>query len=95
MTSAHILIGETIGTAVLVLMGTGVCAAVTLKHSKARGAGWVAITFGWGFLILLALSALVWWLAMHFRLPTEEVEKNIEATKAEAAEEEKELGAAP
>ena len=52
MTSAHLLIGETIGTAVLVLMGTGVCAAVTLKHSKARGAGWVAITFGWGFAVL-------------------------------------------
>lgn len=52
MSSEHILIGEIIGTAVLVLMGAGVCAAVTLKHSKARGAGWVAVAFGWGFAVL-------------------------------------------
>lgn len=52
MSSGHIFIGETIGTAVLILLGGGVCAAVTLKHSKARGAGWVAIAFGWGFAVL-------------------------------------------
>ena len=44
--------------------------------------------------VLLALSAVVWWLALHFRLPNADVERNIEATTAEAAEEEKELGAA-
>ncbi len=52
MSSSHIFIGEIIGTAVLVLLGVGVCAAVTLKHSKAKGAGWLAITFGWGFGVL-------------------------------------------
>jgi glycerol uptake facilitator protein len=52
MSSDHIFIGETIGTAVLILLGGGVCAAVTLKSSKARNAGWVAITFGWGFAVL-------------------------------------------
>jgi glycerol uptake facilitator len=52
VSSDHIFIGEIIGTAVLILMGAGVCAAVTLKQSKARGAGWVAITFGWGFGVL-------------------------------------------
>ncbi|MFF7215325.1 MIP/aquaporin family protein [Streptomyces sp. NPDC008238] len=52
MSSDHIFIGETIGTAVLILLGGGVCAAVTLKGSKARNAGWVAITFGWGFAVL-------------------------------------------
>ncbi|WP_299537663.1 MIP/aquaporin family protein [uncultured Streptomyces sp.] len=52
MSSSDIFIGETIGTAVLILLGAGVCAAVTLKKSKAEGAGWVAITFGWGFAVL-------------------------------------------
>ncbi|WP_329212769.1 aquaporin family protein [Streptomyces sp. NBC_00683] len=52
MSSSDIFIGETIGTAILILLGGGVCAAVTLKHSKARNAGWLAITFGWGFAVL-------------------------------------------
>ncbi|MEU2826499.1 MULTISPECIES: MIP/aquaporin family protein [unclassified Streptomyces] len=52
MSSSDIFIGETIGTAVLILLGGGVVAAVTLKRSKARGAGWLAITFGWGFAVL-------------------------------------------
>ncbi|MFI8815606.1 MULTISPECIES: MIP/aquaporin family protein [unclassified Streptomyces] len=52
MSSSDIFIGETIGTAVLILLGGGVCAAVTLKRSKAFNAGWLAITFGWGFAVL-------------------------------------------
>ncbi|MFB4425675.1 MIP/aquaporin family protein [Streptomyces sp. QL37] len=52
MSSSDIFIGETIGTAVLVLLGGGVCAAVTLKRSKAHNAGWLAVTFGWGFAVL-------------------------------------------
>ncbi|MET7648467.1 MIP/aquaporin family protein [Streptomyces sp. NPDC005426] len=54
MSSSDIFIGETIGTAVLILLGGGVCAAVTLKRSKAQNAGWLAITFGWGFAVLTA-----------------------------------------
>ncbi|MGH4030726.1 MIP/aquaporin family protein [Actinomycetota bacterium Odt1-20B] len=52
MSSSDIFIGETIGTAVLILLGGGVSAAVTLKRSKAKDAGWLAITFGWGFAVL-------------------------------------------
>ncbi|MFF9853297.1 MIP/aquaporin family protein [Streptomyces litmocidini] len=55
MSSSDIFLGETIGTAVLILLGGGVCAAVTLKGSKARGAGWLAITFGWGFAVMTAV----------------------------------------
>ena len=55
MSSSDIFIGETIGTAVLILLGGGVCAAVTLKASKARNAGWLAIAFGWGFAVLTAV----------------------------------------
>ncbi|MCE7083259.1 MIP/aquaporin family protein [Streptomyces sp. ST2-7A] len=52
MSSSDIFFGEVIGTAVLILLGGGVVAAVVLKKSKAFGAGWVAITFGWGFAVL-------------------------------------------
>ena len=33
---------EFIGTLVLVLLGDGVCANVTLNNSKAQGAGWLS-----------------------------------------------------
>ena len=39
-------IAEFIGTLVLVLLGDGVCAACSLNHSKAKGAGWVVIVLG-------------------------------------------------
>jgi glycerol uptake facilitator protein len=54
VSSSDIFIGETIGTALLILLGGGVCAAVTLKASKARNAGWLAIAFGWGFAVMTA-----------------------------------------
>ncbi|MFF0227678.1 MIP/aquaporin family protein [Streptomyces sp. NPDC004629] len=52
MSNADIFVGEIIGTAILVLFGAGVCAAVTLRHSKARASGWIVIAFGWGFGVL-------------------------------------------
>ncbi|WP_199552517.1 MIP/aquaporin family protein [Streptomyces sp. N35] len=50
--NGDVFVGEIIGTAILILFGAGVCAAVTLHHSKARAAGWVVIAFGWGFGVL-------------------------------------------
>lgn len=43
---------EFIGTLILVLMGDGVCAATSLEKSKAKGAGWVVVTLGWGFAVM-------------------------------------------
>lgn len=43
---------EFIGTLVLVLLGDGVCAACSLEKSKAKGAGWIVITLGWGFAVM-------------------------------------------
>lgn len=54
MSISDIFIGETIGTAILILLGGGVCAAVTLRASKARNAGWLAIALGWGLAVLTA-----------------------------------------
>ncbi|BDH11780.1 MIP/aquaporin family protein [Streptomyces hygroscopicus] len=50
--NGDIVVGEVIGTAILILFGAGVCAAVTLHYSKAKGAGWVVIAFGWGMGVL-------------------------------------------
>lgn len=50
--NGDIFIGELIGTAVLILFGGGVCAAVTLRRSKAYEAGWIVVAFGWGFAVL-------------------------------------------
>ncbi|WP_328556754.1 MULTISPECIES: MIP/aquaporin family protein [unclassified Streptomyces] len=52
MSNGDIFVGELIGTAILILFGAGVCAAVTLNKSKAQGAGWIVIAFGWGFGVL-------------------------------------------
>ncbi|MFI9153118.1 MIP/aquaporin family protein [Streptomyces sp. NPDC053367] len=52
MSNGDVFVGEIIGTAILILFGAGVCAAVTLRYSKARAAGWVVIAFGWGFAVL-------------------------------------------
>ena len=43
---------EWIGTAILILLGDGVVAAVLLNKSKAQNSGWIVITFGWGFAVM-------------------------------------------
>jgi glycerol uptake facilitator protein len=50
---------ETIGTALLILLGDGVVAAVLLAHSKAQNSGWIVITFGWGMGVMTGAYA-VW-----------------------------------
>lgn len=40
-------LGEFLGTLVLVLLGTGVNAGVTLRKSYAADSGWIVITAGW------------------------------------------------
>ena len=46
---------EFIGTMVLILLGDGVCAATSLNQSKAKGAGWIVITMGWGFAVMVGV----------------------------------------
>ncbi|MEX1659606.1 MIP/aquaporin family protein [Streptomyces pseudovenezuelae] len=52
MSNGDVFLGEVIGTAILILFGAGVVAAVVLNYSKAKDAGWVVIAFGWGFGVL-------------------------------------------
>jgi glycerol uptake facilitator protein len=49
---------ETIGTAILILLGDGVVAAVLLAKSKAENSGWIVIAFGWGMAVALAVYAV-------------------------------------
>jgi glycerol uptake facilitator protein len=52
MSNGDVFLGEVIGTAILILFGAGVVAAVVLNYSKAKDSGWVVIAFGWGFGVL-------------------------------------------
>jgi glycerol uptake facilitator protein len=54
----HIIGYETIGTALLILLGDGVVAAVLLNKSKAQNSGWIVITFGWGMAVMVAVYAI-------------------------------------
>ena len=49
------LVGEFVGTLILILLGDVVVAAVTLKKSKAEGSGWIAIALGWGLAVTLGV----------------------------------------
>lgn len=56
MISAGVQIfSEFLGTLILVLLGDGIVAGVSLNKSKAKGAGWVAITLGWGLAVTIAV----------------------------------------
>ena len=60
-------------------------------HAGNRG----YLGFGWGFVVVLALSVIVYILALKMRLPTAEVEERISQVTAEATEEEQELAPMP
>lgn len=50
----RVVLGEFIGTAILILLGDGVCAAVNLKKSKAEASGWIVIATGWAMAVMIA-----------------------------------------
>jgi len=53
------VLGEFLGTMILVLLGDGVVAAVLLKRSKAEGSGWMAITTGWAFAVMAGVFTAI------------------------------------
>jgi glycerol uptake facilitator protein len=63
--SVSIFGAETIGTAILILLGDGVVAGVLLNRSKAQNAGWVVITFGWGLAVAMAVFAVFQFSGAH------------------------------
>ena len=48
-------LGELIGTMVLILLGNGVVANVVLKKTKGENSGWMVITAGWGFAVMIGI----------------------------------------
>lgn len=57
--------GEFIGTMILLTLGVGVVASVTLKESKAAGGGWIVITLAWGLGVTLGIYASAPFSASH------------------------------
>jgi len=53
------VIGEFLGTALLILFGNGVVAGALLPKSKAVGAGWLAITTGWAIGVFAGVTTAV------------------------------------
>ncbi|WP_411278881.1 MIP/aquaporin family protein [Gemmatimonas sp.] len=53
------VLGEFLGTLVLILLGNGVVAGTLLEGTKSNGAGWIAITAGWGFAVLAGVLVAV------------------------------------
>ena len=53
------LLGEFMGTLVLILMGNGVVSNVLLRKSKGEGAGWMVIATGWGFAVTCGIFTAV------------------------------------
>jgi len=53
-----IFVAEMVGTAILILLGDGVVAAVLLNESKAQNSGWIVITLGWAMAVTIAVYAV-------------------------------------
>ena len=53
------ILGEFLGTMILVLLGNGVVAGVLLKRSKAEGSGWMVITTGWAFAVMAGVFTAI------------------------------------
>jgi glycerol uptake facilitator len=51
-------VAEVVGTALLILFGDGVVAAVLLSKSKAQNSGWIVIATGWGLAVAIPVYAV-------------------------------------
>jgi glycerol uptake facilitator protein len=50
------VIGEFVGTFVLIVLGNGVVAGALLNKSKAQNAGWISITAGWAIAVFAGVA---------------------------------------
>lgn len=56
----NIVMGELIGTLLLILLGNGAVATVLLNKSKGQNSGWIVITAGWGFAVAIGVYVSGW-----------------------------------
>lgn len=52
------VVGELIGTMILITLGCGVVAGVKLKNTNAHGSGWLLITIAWGIAVAISVFAV-------------------------------------
>lgn len=52
------VIGELIGTMILIVLGGGVVGGVLMKKSKAENSDWIVITIGWGLAVMMGVYAV-------------------------------------
>jgi len=52
-------LGELFGTMMLIILGDGVVAGVLLNKSKAQNSGWIVITTGWAFAVVIGVFTAI------------------------------------
>lgn len=52
-------VGELLGTMFLIILGDGVVAEVLLKKSKGENSGWIVITTGWAFAVMVGVFVAI------------------------------------
>jgi glycerol uptake facilitator protein len=55
-----IFLSETVGTALLILLGTGVVANVALAKTKGNSGGFLMVTIGWGFAVFSGVTVAIY-----------------------------------
>lgn len=58
-------LGEVIGTAILMLLGSGVVANVVLTGTKGQNSGWIVITWGWAMGVFVAVFTVAAFSGAH------------------------------
>jgi glycerol uptake facilitator protein len=56
MSNLSPIVGEFVGTFVLIVLGNGVVAGSLLTRSKGQDAGWISITAGWGLAVFAGVA---------------------------------------
>jgi len=49
------ILGEFLGTMVLIMFGVGVVASISLNKALAKGTNWLMVAFGWGFAVMFGI----------------------------------------
>lgn len=65
MSNMAMYLAEFVGTAIMILFGSGVVANVSLKGSKGKDAGWNVITTAWGLAVAVAAYITGWVSGAH------------------------------
>lgn len=51
VSTGQIFLSEFMGTAILILLGAGVCCTTSFNKSKGQGSGWLVVNWGWGIAV--------------------------------------------